>query len=78
MFHDYFSCLSNKISKKNVIGYRKVKKVALDSFSDKRFNLDCGIHTGPYYEIKNNVAMQKNVNYNQIINSMLHVMIFAL
>ncbi len=65
-FQDYLSCLTNQISKK-VIDYRiqskkqeitttLVKKVALASFCDKRFILDCGIHSRPYSYNKNSVC----------------------
>lgn len=71
-FQDYFSCLSNQISKK-VTDYRiqskkqeitttLVKKVALASFCDKRFILDCGIHSRPYSEDKNSVCIASECN----------------
>lgn len=61
-FQDYLSCLTNQICKK-VLDYRiqsrkqelastLVKKTALASFCDKRFLLDCGIHSRPYSDNK--------------------------
>ena len=71
-FNDYLSCLSNQISKK-VTDYRiqskkqeitttLVKKVALASFCDKRFILDCGIHSRPYSKNKNSVCKASQCN----------------
>ena len=57
-FNDYLNCLSGQISKraveyriqskKQVISSTIVKKIALAGFSDKRYILDCGIHSRPY------------------------------
>ena len=63
-FEDYMSCLVNQISIK-VSDYRIqstkqkvtsnfVRKIALASFCDKRYILECGIHTRPYsYDTEN-------------------------
>ena len=57
-FHDYLSCLTGQISKraleyriqskKQIISSTVTKKIALAGFSDKRYILDCGIHSRPY------------------------------
>ena len=62
-YQDYLQCLTNQISKKaidyrikskrQVITSNMVKYIALASFSDKRYILQCGIHSQPY-SIKNN------------------------
>ena len=69
---DYFSCLTKQISKK-VTDYRiqskkqeitstLVKKVALTTFCDKRFILNCGIHTRPYSTNQNSVCGANECN----------------
>ena len=71
-FQDYFSCLTKQISKK-VTDYRiqskkqeitstLVKKVALTTFCDKRYILDCGIHTRPYSTNNNSVCGANECN----------------
>ena len=61
-FDDYYDCLTNQISKrvtdhriqskKQQISTTFVRKIALASFCDKRFIMDCGIHSRPYSENK--------------------------
>ena len=57
-FDDYFLCLQKQImmraleyrilSKKQQISSTLVQKVAVSGFDDKRFILECGIHSRPY------------------------------
>lgn len=62
-FSSYFNCLSNFsaqrektfqiVSKKQKIQTNMVSKISLSSFCDKRFILNCGIHSTPY-SLENN------------------------
>ena len=57
-FHDYLHCLTSQSfkkvqdqriqSKKQAVTSTLLQKSALASFCDKRFILDCGIHSRPY------------------------------
>jgi hypothetical protein len=57
-FDRYLRCIKNKniqrdltfqiTSKKQVISTNQVSKISLSSFCDKRFILNCGIHSRPY------------------------------
>ena len=57
-FNDYFSCLNEQIpkhvqdyrivSKKQILTTNYIQKMAFSGFDDKRYLLDCGIHSYPY------------------------------
>mgnify|MGYP006931557636 CR=1 FL=1 len=57
-FQDYFRCMQSQVSRRTV-DYRiqskkqklssvTIQKVALSGFDDKRYILDCGVHSVPY------------------------------
>ena len=57
-FHDYFLCLQNQVaqraidfriqSKNHQLSSTIIQKVALSGFCDKRYILQCGVHSIPY------------------------------
>ncbi|RZD32614.1 MAG: hypothetical protein CXT79_05995 [Thaumarchaeota archaeon] len=64
-FEDYFRCLQSQVSRRTVdyrIQSKKqnlssivIQKVALSGFDDKRYILDCGLHSVPYgYSLHSN------------------------
>ena len=69
-FQDYFTCLKSQVAKRTVdfrIQSKKqklssviIQNVALSGFDDKRYILDCGIHSVPYGY--NNISTKCNAS----------------